>query len=242
LHPVAWTVSSVGAATIVVEDAEADPLGTLDVDGFYTPGPDGISDALRHDPPRQAGRWLAYQEVVDAELPPDHADRALLSRAVGARWAFEGASWPEGVEVVGEAFGKGPAVGPIERQGPISGNTGAGFANSYHGRDGAVGTLRLPEFEITGQPLGLRVGGSSDCERVYAGLEVEGKVVARACGKGDEVLRPAVIPTVAHVGKRGRVVLVDNATKAWGHLLADDVIVMRNPPSTQAIPSPPPLR
>lgn len=242
LHPVSWPLSGVGAATLAIIDADADPLATLDVDAIYVPGRGDISEVLRSDPPRQPARWLAYQTVVDAELPPEHPDRALLGRLVDARWSFEGPAWPEGTVVEGNAFGAGPVAGPIEQQGPIAGETGEGFANSYHGRDRGQGTLRLPEFEITGQPVGLRVGGSDDCEAVYAGLEVDGVIVARACGKGDEVLRTAVMPTHAHVGKRGRVVLVDTATKAWGHLLADDVVVMRNPPSTQVIPSQPPLR
>ncbi|MFI1356759.1 GH32 C-terminal domain-containing protein [Streptomyces sp. NPDC020898] len=71
---------------------------------------------------------------------------------------FEGTdfgSWT----TTGTAFGQGPATGAVDWQGPVTGFDGKGLANSFHGGDGATGTLTSPEFTVDSPYLNFKVGG-----------------------------------------------------------------------------------
>ncbi|WP_329123440.1 GH32 C-terminal domain-containing protein [Streptomyces sp. NBC_01353] len=59
----------------------------------------------------------------------------------------------------GTAFGNEPATGPLEGQLPVSGVEGTGYANSFHGHDGATGTLTSPAFTVDSPYLNFKVGG-----------------------------------------------------------------------------------
>jgi hypothetical protein len=167
-------------------------------------------------------------------LPADEV--AAYGARFPGRWNFDH-GFPEGAEVEGEAFGEGPVPGAVAspRQQPVRGVRGS-ILNSFHGGDGSTGQVRLSAF-VAGGRVSLRVGGGDDCRRVYAGVEVEGKVVARACGRKDEVLRTAVLDTAPWAGKPARVVVEDRSQGAWGHILVDDVIV--EPPSGTTAPAAP---
>jgi hypothetical protein len=132
--------------------------------------------------------------------------------------------------VEGEAFGKGPAKGSLPRQGPIGGIQGEGLLNSYHGGDGSKGRVVLPPFELGREPIHLLVAGGKRCNETYVGLEVDGAIVARACGRGDEQLRPATLLAPRHAGQIAQIVVVDESAGPWGHILVDDVIML-HPPS-----------
>jgi hypothetical protein len=172
--------------------------------------------------------------LLDAETLLPREEAAEYAARFPARWSFDD-GFPEGTEVEGEAFGPGPVRGPLasHRQQPVRGHRGA-FLNSYHGGDGTTGKVVLPAF-LAGGRVSLRVGGGPDCRRVYAGLEVDGKVVARVCGRKDEVLRTETLDTSLWAGKPARLVLVDQARGGWGHLLVDEVIV--EPPSGTTAPA-----
>ncbi|KOU77395.1 glycosyl hydrolase family 32, partial [Streptomyces sp. MMG1533] len=71
---------------------------------------------------------------------------------------FEGTdfgSWT----ATGTAFGQGPATGAVDWQGAVTGFDGKGLANSFHGGDGATGTLTSPEFTVDSPYLNFKVGG-----------------------------------------------------------------------------------
>nr|WP_270889189.1 glycoside hydrolase family 32 protein [Pedococcus sp. 5OH_020] len=59
----------------------------------------------------------------------------------------------------GAAFGTEPATGNLPGQGGVSDWVGTGLANSFHGADGAVGTLTSPEFTLDAGYLNFKVGG-----------------------------------------------------------------------------------
>ncbi|GHF55025.1 glycoside hydrolase family 32 protein [Streptomyces griseosporeus] len=59
----------------------------------------------------------------------------------------------------GAAFGDGPAAGALPGQGTVEGFDGTGLANSFHGGDGATGTLTSPEFTVDSPYLNFKVGG-----------------------------------------------------------------------------------
>jgi len=158
------------------------------------------------------------------ELGPDAPE--LQALAVGARLRedFEQATFPPQVQVSGEAFGTGPVRGALAAQGALTGQSGAWLLNSFHGGDGARGRLSLP-LEGRGS-VSVRVGGGGDCQATFVGVEVDGAVVARVCGRNDEVLRPEALGYQVPEGARGALVFVDDADGPWGHLLADDVWVV----------------
>ncbi|MDX3747912.1 GH32 C-terminal domain-containing protein [Streptomyces sp. AK08-02] len=71
---------------------------------------------------------------------------------------FEGTdfgSWT----TTGTAFGQGPSTGAVDWQGAVTGFDGKGLANSFHGGDGATGTLTSPEFTVDSPYLNFKVGG-----------------------------------------------------------------------------------
>ncbi|MER5225663.1 GH32 C-terminal domain-containing protein [Streptomyces flaveus] len=71
---------------------------------------------------------------------------------------FESAGFGEWT-TTGTAFGQGPAAGAVDGQGAVEGFDGKGLANSFHGGDGATGTLSSPEFTVDSSYLNFKVGG-----------------------------------------------------------------------------------
>ncbi|NEC86213.1 GH32 C-terminal domain-containing protein [Streptomyces sp. SID12501] len=71
---------------------------------------------------------------------------------------FEGTNFGSWT-TTGTAFGQGPATGAVDWQGAVTGFDGKGLANSFHGGDGATGTLTSPEFTVDSPYLNFKVGG-----------------------------------------------------------------------------------
>ncbi|MFJ8629558.1 GH32 C-terminal domain-containing protein [Streptomyces sp. NPDC093568] len=71
---------------------------------------------------------------------------------------FEGAGFGEWT-TSGTAFGQGPATGAVDGQGAVTGFDGKGLANSFHGGDGATGTLTSPSFTVSSPYLNFKIGG-----------------------------------------------------------------------------------
>ncbi|MGI5195798.1 GH32 C-terminal domain-containing protein [Streptomyces sp. CA-288835] len=71
---------------------------------------------------------------------------------------FEGAGFGEWT-TTGSAFGQGPAAGAVGGQEGVEGFDGKGLANSFHGGDGATGTLSSPEFTVDSPYLNFKIGG-----------------------------------------------------------------------------------
>ncbi|MEV6207336.1 GH32 C-terminal domain-containing protein [Kitasatospora sp. NPDC051914] len=63
--------------------------------------------------------------------------------------------------VDGTAFGNGPADGPLPGQSAVSGIEGSGYTNSFHGGDGATGTLTSPPFTVDTDYLNFKIGGGN---------------------------------------------------------------------------------
>ncbi|MGW0710542.1 GH32 C-terminal domain-containing protein [Streptomyces sp. NPDC002643] len=93
---------------------------------------------------------------------------------------FEGAGFGEWTST-GTAFGQGPAGGALDGQGAVSGFEGDGLANSFHGGDGATGTLTSPEFTVDSPYLNFKIGGgrhAHEAGTVLASTPPEGTVLA----------------------------------------------------------------
>ncbi|MGW1951482.1 GH32 C-terminal domain-containing protein [Streptomyces sp. NPDC001920] len=81
----------------------------------------------------------------------------------------------------GTAFGQGPATGAVDGQGAVTGFEGKHFANSFHGGDGATGTLTSPSFTVDSPYLNFKIGGGRHPHEAGTALDTtspEGTVLA----------------------------------------------------------------
>lgn len=218
LRPFAFDTAEIAGQEAVLRIFDEDPRAEvgLEVDAIHF-APDLRAQLVDGHP---LGPILWEAESV---LPADDPIFPLLEERVAERFRFDD-GFPEGTVVEGEAFGNAPSPGAAAGQLPLRGQRGPGLLNSFMQGDAGQGRILLPERKLEGAPIHLLVGGGLDCRRVYVGLEVRGRVVARACGMGDEVLRPARLSTARHKGAVGRVVVVDDSSEPWGHILVDEVI------------------
>jgi sucrose-6-phosphate hydrolase SacC (GH32 family) len=148
---------------------------------------------------------------------------------------FEAADYA-GWTVTGDAFGAGPATGPLNGQQPVSGVEGVGFANSFHGGDGAVGTLTSPPFIAPAAHLNFKVGGGrqprhpgEDLTTTSVDLLIDGAVVQSITGQDTEALDWASFDLRAHTGRQIQIRITDTSTTAWGHILADHFVIADAP-------------
>lgn len=100
---------------------------------------------------------------------------------------FEGSGYGNWV-VTGEAFGTGPARGPLGDQAEVKGFEGKGFVNTYHGGDRAEGIMTSPEFVIERDNLNFLIGGGDTGETSFE-LIIDDKIVRSITGRNEETLR-----------------------------------------------------
>ena len=130
----------------------------------------------------------------------------------------------------GPAFRESPSRGTANGQQAVSGFQGKGLVNTFDpDGDSSVGTLVSPEFNIDKKYLHLLVGGGSEDEQTCVDLLVDGKVVESAAGQNTERLQWTSWELSQWEGKKGTVRIVDKATRAWGHILADQVMLSDEP-------------
>jgi len=141
---------------------------------------------------------------------------------------FEGTdygSW----KATGTAFGSGPARGKLPGQMAVSGFNGRGLVNSFSGGDASTGTLTSPEFTIDRPTIAFLIGGGGFEGKTCINLEVDGKNVRSATGPntaagGSEALEPSGWDVKDLLGKKARIVIVDDAKGGWGHINVDQIV------------------
>ncbi|WP_406432229.1 hypothetical protein OHB00_06645 [Streptomyces sp. NBC_00631] len=71
------------------------------------------------------------------------------------------------------------------------------------------------------------VSGGNDPDRLFAAVvrADDGKVLAKATGRGTEQYRRVMFDLAPHIGERVYVEVVDRGTGGWGHINVDDVNV-----------------
>jgi hypothetical protein len=146
-------------------------------------------------------------------------------RAGRSLFDFEGGALA-GWERTGDAFGPSgvhDARAPRPDQQTITGVQGRYLVNSYFFGDGGRGTLTSPEFTLEEAGLSLLVAGGHHLATLNVSLLVEGRRVAMATGRGSEALERRDWRFPCLKGKRARLVITDNDTGPWGHILVDDV-------------------
>jgi sucrose-6-phosphate hydrolase SacC (GH32 family) len=104
--------------------------------------------------------------------------------------------------------------------------------NPAAGGDEATGVLRSATVVLGGDGVvDLLVSGGNDPDRLYVAVvrADDGKVLAKATGRGAEQYRRVMFDLTAHIGERIYVEVVDRATGGWGHINVDDVNVPVQP-------------
>ncbi|MCP5517095.1 MAG: glycoside hydrolase family 32 protein [Verrucomicrobiales bacterium] len=129
----------------------------------------------------------------------------------------------------GTAFGAGPARGTLASQMQVTGYRGERLVNSFHGGDGAVGTLTSPPLRVERDFLAFRVGGGGFPEKTCINLLLDGEVVRTATGPntdpgGSEELEPHAWDVRDLKGRQVVLQIVDQATGGWGHINIDHLV------------------
>jgi fructan beta-fructosidase len=136
---------------------------------------------------------------------------------------FEAETYGDWV-VTGDAFGDGPAGGPLPREKKTS-YVGKGLVSS---KDKLVGTLTSPLFKIERKYINFLIGGGGFAGQTCMNLEVGGKVVRTAAGPnvspgGSESLSPSGWDVEPFMGKMARLRIIDSLRGGWGHINVDHI-------------------
>jgi sucrose-6-phosphate hydrolase SacC (GH32 family) len=152
---------------------------------------------------------------------PVHADDLMIADFEGDTYA----PWT----VTGEAFGSGPAHGPLAGQMNVEGFKGKGLVNSFNKGDDSTGSLTSPEFRIERKYLSFLIGGGMSAEKLTLQLLVDAKAVRSATGPND---RPGGTEALAQgswdvselSGKSATLRIIDEAKGSWGHINVDHIM------------------
>ena len=130
--------------------------------------------------------------------------------------------------VTGEAFGAGPASGPLPGQMNVEGFQGKGLVNSFYAGDDSTGLLVSPAFKIERSFISFLIGGGRS-DRLALQLLVDGRVVRSATGPNDkqggsETLAPESWEVGEFAGMMATLRIVDEATGGWGHISVDHIV------------------
>ena len=141
---------------------------------------------------------------------------------------FEGSDYGAW-KTTGTAFGDGPAQGTLPHQMRVDGYLGNGLANSFHGGDGAMGTLTSPPIKIERKYVTFLIGGGGWPGETCMNLLVDGNVVRTATGPntqpgGSEHLAPAAWDVSEFVGRKVVIEIVDQRKGGWGHINVDQIV------------------
>ncbi len=140
---------------------------------------------------------------------------------------FEQASYGEW-KATGEAFGTGPAEGPLPGQMNVEGFEGKRLVNSFHKGDQSTGTLTSPPFVIERRFLNFLIGGGAH-PGTRIDLLVDGKIVQTASGPNDQPGGSERLEwqtwDVSNLGGQQAVLrIVDEHRGGWGHINIDQIV------------------
>ncbi len=138
---------------------------------------------------------------------------------------FEGGTFPPGWSVSGTAFGNSPSAGTLTGQSVVSGFSGSGLANSFHGGDGPVGSLASPPFTVNANYIHSQLGGGNHPGLAGMRLIKDGAVVRSATGANSEVLDWVSWDVSDLVGETVTLEVFDNVSGGWGHTMVDQLVM-----------------
>jgi hypothetical protein len=169
------------------------------------------------DTPKMFTGYATHMRHLLQRRPPKRNSRIVFD--------FESGRY-DGWQVSGEAFGPGPTAAARPNQGLIMGHEGHYLANSFDPEqaDTAVGRLVSPPFVIDRDHLAVLVGGGArPATRVE--LQIDGRTVYQASGFNSEFLREVSWDVRVHRGRLARILVIDEDTRPWGHILADHIVL-----------------
>jgi hypothetical protein len=202
------------------------------------------------DPANAHGRYRVqfapgYYVNFDALVPPARVAEILLPRGfnlwVGERqlfdrttvenvspgFDFEAETW-KGWTLTGSALGTRPADGASwSNAATITGAQGRAFVNTYQGNsDAPQGSARSEPFVIDGDVIHFLIAGGATPGTALE-LWVDGARVRAASGENSEDLVPIAWDVAEYRGRSGYLLIRDNESGPWGHLVVDDIHVAR---------------
>ncbi len=129
----------------------------------------------------------------------------------------------------GTAFGKGP-TGHRNR---VAGVQGDRLIDTFllNSSDAPTGTLTSPAFKIERKYVNFLIGGGRTASKTCVNLIVDGKTVRTAVGTATKdarhrkVLREVSWDVSKWMGKEARVIIVDQASGGWGHIVVDHIFL-----------------
>jgi len=141
---------------------------------------------------------------------------------------FEGKTYGDW-KTTGEAFGSGPATGPLTGQMHVGGFLGKGLVNSFLRGDRTTGTLTSPPIKIQRKYLTFLVGGGPHVGKTCMNLLVDGAIVHTITGsesfnQASEELELAFWDVSDLIGKTVTLEIVDTVSGGWGHINVDHIV------------------
>jgi levanbiose-producing levanase len=133
---------------------------------------------------------------------------------------FEGSSYDPGWTTTGSFTGTGPSFEYLP------GMVGNAVLDTFAGGgDPATGTITSPSFTLDRNHLHFLLAGGNHPADTSINLVVNGQVVRTATGDDTGVLKPIDWDVSALQGQSAQVRVIDQATGAWGHLMADQLLL-----------------
>jgi len=175
-----------------------------------------------HDWVERAFRGLPYYH-----LPPEAPERAVIAgrEVIAVRRLLDCEREPEDWTLEGLTCTFAGGAG----QAAVAGHGGRGWLSSYGAstRDAATGSAASPDFTARrGSYLSFKVAGG-DSRRVGVKLVSEtGRSLAVWRGQNTEQLRTVVHDLTPYAGRTLHVEVFDRDPHGWGHVLADDVMIL----------------
>jgi fructan beta-fructosidase len=137
---------------------------------------------------------------------------------------FEGQTY-SGWTVSGDAFGDGPANGPINGQMAVNGFDGDGLVNSFKGGDETTGEMTSEPFHISHKFVAFLIGGGRHPGGTGIELLIAGESVRQATGSDSEHLGWVTWDVNEFAGKQARLRIFDHETGGWGHINVDQILL-----------------
>jgi sucrose-6-phosphate hydrolase SacC (GH32 family) len=130
-----------------------------------------------------------------------------------------------GWEMTGNAFSHSPAKGSLPDQNPVLGFAGSSLLNSFFPGDAGTGTATSPSFLIDRPFINFLVGGGTHPGKTTLNLVVDGKTVRTTSGTDAEVLSWSSWDVRVFKGKNAKIVVSDDETGSFGHIMVDQVML-----------------
>ena len=130
------------------------------------------------------------------------------------------------------------ASAPVLIQQPVFGRFGSGFLSSFDRESGdfAVGSAMLNAINVEPDDfLFFMIAGGAG-PNIGVRLMVDGATVMRWTGQNTELFRPVVYPLSQFVGKKVSLQVFDQERGPWGHIMLDQVMLVRSDPESSAAP------